>query len=229
MIENFIFTTYTSKDGAFLQENKGMRNPFLEIPLDIYEKHMSLDTVQQMQVLNDIMKIQLHSYNVNSVMILGIAGGNGLEYIDTQKIEIVYGVDINEKYLEVCKQRYLALGSHFETICEDLTNKCVELPKAELVIANLFIEYIGYDAFTHHMKVLSPKFISVIIQINEQDGFVSESPYIHAFDRVFEVHHQMEEDKLTDALETIGYSKLNREDISLPNGKKFVQVDYIKG
>ena len=205
-----------------------MRNPFLDIPLETYEKHMNLDTVQQQQVLNKIMKKQLHSYDVNSVMILGIAGGNGLEHVETQKINIVYGVDINEKYLEVCRHRYSELDGHFETVCVDLTNKDVELPSADLVIANLFVEYIGYDAFTHHMKVMSPKYISVIIQINEQDGFVSESPYIRAFDRVCEVHHQMEEDKLTDELALIGYSKIYREDIPLPNGKKFIQVDFMK-
>ena len=205
-----------------------MRNPFLDIPLETYEKHMNLDTVQQQQVLNKIMKNQLHSYDVNSVMILGIAGGNGLEHVEIQKINIVYGVDINEKYLEVCRHRYSELDGHFETVCVDLTNKDVELPSADLVIANLFVEYIGYDAFTHHMKVMSPKDISVIIQINEQGGFVSESPYIRAFDRVCEVHHQMEEDKLSDELMLIGYSKIYREDIPLPNGKKFVQVDFMK-
>jgi len=205
-----------------------MRNPFLDIPLETYEKHMNLDTVQQQQVLNKIMKKQLHSYDVNSVMILGIAGGNGLEHVEIQKINIVYGVDINEKYLEVCRHRYSELDGHFETVCVDLTNKDVELPSADLVIANLFVEYIGYDAFTHHMKVMSPRYISVIIQINEQDGFVSESPYIRAFDRVCEVHHQMEEDKLSDELMLIGYSKIYREDIPLPNGKKFLQVDFMK-
>lgn len=205
-----------------------MHNPFLEIPLEVYEKHMSLDTVQQLPILNNIMKKQLYSYAVNSVMILGIAGGNGLEHIKSQKTGIVYGVDINEKYLEVCRERYSDLNGHFETICVDLTNKDVEIPKAELVIANLFVEYIGYDAFAHHMKVMSPKFISVTIQINEQEGFVSESPYIHVFDRVSEVHHQMEENELCDSLIEIGYSKLYREDIPLPNGKKFVQVDFMK-
>jgi hypothetical protein len=161
-------------------------------------------------------------------MILGIAGGNGLEHIEIKKTDIVYGVDINEKYLEACRQRYSELNGYFETICVDLTNKDVEIPKAKLVIANLFVEYIGYDTFAHHMMVMSPKFISVVIQINEQEGFVSESPYIHAFDRVSEVHHQMEENKLCDSLMEIGYSKLYIEDIPLPNGKKLVQVDFMK-
>jgi len=205
-----------------------MRNPFLDIPLDIYEKHMKLDTVQQSQVLNDIIKKQLYSYDVNSVIILGIAGGNGLEHIDAQKIDIVYGIDINEKYLAVCRERYSQLNDHFQTVCADLTNKNIEIPKAKLVIANLFIEYIGYDAFSHHMKVMSPEFISIIIQINEQDDFISQSPYIYAFDKVSEVHHKMEEDKLAEVLAQIGYSKLYRDDIPLPNGKKFVQMDFMK-
>ena len=205
-----------------------MGNPFLDIPLDIYEKHMSLDTVQQLQILNRIMKKQLNSYEVNSVMILGIAGGNGLEHIDIEKTDTVYGVDINETYLEACRQRYPGLNGHFKTLCVDLTNKEAELPKATLVIANLFVEYIGYAAFAQHMKVLSPQFISVIIQINEQEAFVSESPYIHAFDRVSEVHHQLEENKLCNSLSEIGYTKLYREDIPLPNGKKFNQLDFIK-
>lgn len=32
-------------------------------------------------------------------MILGIAGGNGLEHVDTEKRNKVYGVDINQEYL----------------------------------------------------------------------------------------------------------------------------------
>ena len=205
-----------------------MPNPFLEIPLDIYEKHMSLENVQQLQILNSIMKKQLNSYNVSSVMILGIAGGNGLEHIDIKKTDIVYGVDINETYLQACRHRYSKLDRHFETICVDLTSKDIEIPNAQLVLANLFVEYIGYDAFTHHMKAIAPDFISVVIQINEQEGFVSESPYLHAFDKVSEVHHQMEENELCNALSKIGYSPLYREDIPLPNGKKFSRVDFVK-
>jgi len=48
-----------------------------------------------------MMKKQLNQYDVKSVMILGIAGGNGLEHIDTQKIRKVYGVDINNEYFEI--------------------------------------------------------------------------------------------------------------------------------
>ena len=54
-----------------------MRNPWEEIRLEDYEEHMALDSVRQLQALNGIMKAQMEAYPVKTVMILGIAGGNG--------------------------------------------------------------------------------------------------------------------------------------------------------
>lgn len=59
-----------------------MSNPWEEIKLDDYENHMSMDGVFQLQAMNEMMKEQFSAYSVQSVMILGIAGGNGLEYIN---------------------------------------------------------------------------------------------------------------------------------------------------
>lgn len=56
---------------------------------------MSLDNVYQLQTLNEMMKKQFYSYSIESVMILGVAGGNGLEHIYKEKFSSVYGVDIN--------------------------------------------------------------------------------------------------------------------------------------
>ncbi len=54
-----------------------MVNPWKEISLSDYENHMSLDSVKQLQSLNLTMKEQFNDYDVNTVMIMGIAGGNG--------------------------------------------------------------------------------------------------------------------------------------------------------
>ena len=67
-------------------------NPWKDILLSDYENHMSLESVQQLQVLNKLMKQQFYTYDIDSIMILGVAGGNGLEHIDPKKIEKVYGV-----------------------------------------------------------------------------------------------------------------------------------------
>ena len=39
-----------------------MNNPWEEIKLDDYEKHMSLDSVKQLQTMNKMMKEQLEDY-----------------------------------------------------------------------------------------------------------------------------------------------------------------------
>lgn len=203
-------------------------NPWKSVSLDSYEKHMSLDSVMQLQTMNRMMKEQFYKYPANRIMILGIAGGNGLEHIDPLKAEKVYGVDINEDYLTVCRSRYQSLGETFETVCADITQNNYELPKADKIIANLFIEYVGYDNFLIAVQKSGATQVSCIIQVNTGEGFVSESPYIREFDGLAQVHHMIDEMGLTEAMAGEGFVIKDRKEEELPNGKKLVQIDYIK-
>lgn len=203
-----------------------MNNPWNEIDLSTYENHMSLDSVFQLQALNRMMKDQFYAYSVQSIMVLGVAGGNGLEHIDRRSIKKVYGVDINKGYLDTCVKRYPELQGILDIIHTDLTQERSELPYADLVVANLIIEYIGYGCFQKTVQQIFPKYVSAIIQINDDAGFVSDSLYIHAFDRLDEVHHQMEETALVGAMEQIGYRKIMQMGHDLPNGKKLVRIDF---
>jgi hypothetical protein len=203
-----------------------MDNPWLEIELDDYEKHMSLNTVFQLQTLNQIMKKQFFTYPVESVQILGIAGGNGLEHIDCNVFKHVYGVDINEKYLIACKERYSHLRGVFSTVCADLTSDRLPLPYSDLLIANLVIEYIGYPCFRHVVEVVHPRYVSCVIQINTGEEFVSDSPYVHVFDRLDEVHCRIEEKAFTDTMSRIGYQRIFSAKHELPNGKALFRIDY---
>ena len=111
----------------------------------------------------------------------------------------------------------------------DLAKDADQLPQADLVIANLLVEYIGYDAFLQVILRVNPEWVSCAIQINTDEAeWVSDSPYLHVFDRLDEVHHQMEENVLTEVLKSIGYEEILREDTPLPNGKKLVRLDYRK-
>lgn len=203
-----------------------MGNPWKEISLSDYENHMKLDSVKQLQSMNQTMKDQLNDYDVHSVMILGIAGGNGLEYIGN-KYNKVFGVDINSSYLKAVKDRYPNLSDVLECLNIDLINDADSLPKSELLIANLLIEYIGYDAFVKVVQNVIPQYISCVIQINETTKqWVSDSPYIHAFDGLDSVHCQMEETKLTETLSKIGYRLIKTVADVLPNGKSLVRLDY---
>ena len=177
-----------------------MTNPWEEISLSDYENHMKLNSVMQLQSINQMMKEQFDAYPVSSAMILGIAGGNGLEYIDRNKFKKVYGIDINQNYLNEVKNRYSDISDILECIRLNLLEETYKLPKSELLIANLLIEYIGYDCFQNTVKQVQPKYVSCIIQINTDNRFVSDSPYLHAFDRLEQVHHQMEEKALEKAM-----------------------------
>jgi hypothetical protein len=73
-----------------------MNNPWEEIPLSDYENHMKLDSVMQLQTMNEMMKGQFDTYPISSVMILGVAGGNGLENIQKEKFLKVYGVSVHQ-------------------------------------------------------------------------------------------------------------------------------------
>lgn len=205
-----------------------MKNPWKEIDLISYENHMSLDSVYQLQAMNEMMKEQFYANSVLSVMILGIAGGNGLEHIDTNVFDKVYGVDINKKYLKQCKKRYPHLKGVLKTICADLAKDRLKLPYADLLVANLLIEYIGYENFKKTVNVVNPKYISCIIQINTDSSYVSDSPYLHIFNGLDEVHHQMAENELENAMSEIGYNLKEQYERALPNGKKLVRMDFIK-
>ena len=206
-----------------------MANPWEDIGLDDYEKHMSMDSIRQLQVMNVIMKEQFGKYPVETAMVLGIAGGNGLEHVSREKYKKVYGIDINKEYLKAVMQRYQSFSGILECMQIDLMKDCSHLPKAQLVIANLLIEYIGYQSFQKVVLQAEPEYVSCVIQINMDDiNWVSDSPYLHAFDRLDEVHCQMEERDLGRAMEGIGYRELNRQCYDVPNGKALVRMDFRK-
>ena len=210
-----------------LQSCDNKKNPWEEISLETYEKHMSLDSVKQLQEMNRIMKDQLDVYPAETVMILGIAGGNGLEHIKKDKYKTVYGVDINESYLQKTKNRYLDLSDILQCLHLDIVSETDKLPHSDLLIANLLVEYIGYDAFVRAIKKINPEYISCVIQINtDEEMWVSDSPYIHAFDSLDKIHHQMEAETVNKKMKSIGYKLILQDTKDLPNGKALIRLDY---
>ncbi len=203
-----------------------MKNPWEEIPLADYENHMKLDSVMQLQAMNEMMKAQFDDYPVSNIMILGVAGGNGLEHISKDKFEKVYGVDVNSDYLKEVIHRYSDLDEILECLCINLLNETDKLPKTDMVIANLLIEYIGYECFQKVIRQANPRYVSSIIQINTEENWVSESPYLHVFDGLEQVHHPMEEHALEQSMLEIDYHAIKILERMLPNGKKLVRLDF---
>lgn len=59
-------------------------------------------------------------------------------------------------------------------------------------------------------------------------SFVSDSPYLHAFDGLGTVHHQMAERELQNSMNEMDYQLIQLLEYQLPNGKKLVQLDFYK-
>ena len=207
-----------------------MANPWEEIALDVYERHMSLDSVGQLQALDRLMREQLEAYPVRTAMILGVAGGNGLEHVRREKYDAVYGVDLNRAYLRAAAERHPELDGVLRLLPLDLTKDTALLPNSELVIADLLIEYIGYAAFQAVIEQVRPRYVSCVIQINDDAAdWVSDSPWLHAFDGLDAVHCQMDPQALTARMEQTGYCEILQAADPLPNGKRFVRLDYRAG
>lgn len=170
-------------------------NPWETIRLSDYENHMKLHTVRQLQTLNEMIREQLSAWPVQSVMILGIAGGNGLEHVSREKYRAVYGVDVNGEYLEE-------------------------------LIANLLVEYIGYDCFRRIVARVKPKVVSCGIQVDTGEAFVSDSPYLRVFDGLGDIHSQIDAEELGRTVRAVGYDHLGTREYPLPNGKKLLQIDF---
>lgn len=204
-----------------------MNNPWKEVALDDYENHMALNSVFQLQTLADIMREQFSAFPITSAAVLGVAGGNGLDALnDLPSIKITYGVDINASYLEASAARYPMLAGRYSTVLADINDDCSCLPHAELVIANLFIEYVGCANFEKAIRVMEPEYVSCVIQIDPAESFVSDSPYTDKLEVLDSVHAAVDGNQLIRALDGIGYKVIDSKETPLPNGKVFRRMDF---
>ena len=205
-----------------------MKNPWIDIPLEIYESHMSLSDVAQLQALNNIMREQVMAYPVaESVAVLGVAGGNGLEHC-LERFKLVYGIDINPAYLSMCTKRFRwAIGKSLRLIEADLSKPESVIPQADLILANLLIEYVGIGIFCKKAAMAQAQYVSCVIQgIDCEQSFVSESPYQSAFHGIGKLHQDVDEMKLSFEMALYHYTQVYRESYDMPNSKSLVRLDY---
>lgn len=126
-----------------------------------------------------------------------------------------------------CVQRYPALAGRFVPLCVDLAGEeAKNLPHAGLLVANLLVEYIGAECFAQVVRTVAPGRVSCVIQLNTGSGFVSQSPYLHVFDGLSQVHHQLSEAGMQTVLQQAGYLQVFRKAVPVPGGKTLLRLDY---
>ena len=81
-----------------------MANPWLNVPLTDYENHMNSAGVEQSAALSALFAEALAHCQPESVAVIGVAGGNGLDRIDSSVTRRMLGIDINPAYLDAVRQ-----------------------------------------------------------------------------------------------------------------------------
>jgi hypothetical protein len=156
-----------------------MSNPWLNIPLSDYEGHMGSAQVQQLDVLSDLFAEALGCCRPASIAVLGIAGGNGLERVDSGTTKRIVGLDINPLYLEEVRRRYAGKFA-LELHCVDLAERLVNLAPVQLVHAALVFEHAGVDlCLENALSLVAPGgAFSVVLQLpSESEAGVGASAF----------------------------------------------------
>jgi hypothetical protein len=206
----------------------GPGHPWREIDLDVYERHMSEARVGQLQRLHDITAEQLTAYPARAVGVLGVAGGNGLDLIDTRATDAVYGYDVNASYLNACEARYRdRLGERLHLI-ETSVDRSLVIEPVDLLIANLVVEYVGVEEFAAFAaaNAASIGVLSCVTQRNDAAGFVSATDYASAFAALASVSADVDPEALDAAMSDAGFGALGRREYPLPNGKALIRQDF---
>jgi hypothetical protein len=209
--------------------NRGTsEHPWRGIDLDVYERHMSDARVGQLRQLHHITREQLAAYPSRTVGVLGVAGGNGLDLIDPETTDAVFGYDINADYLAACEARYRNdLGDRLHLI-ETSIDRSLTIERVDLLIANLIIEYVGAEEFVAFAaaNARSIGVLSCVIQRNDAAGFVSSTDYSASFDALASVSSDIDPETLDSAMSDAGFVALRRCEYPLPNGKTLARQDF---
>lgn len=186
--------------------------------------------VRQLRALAELFERALDCCRPESVAVLGVAGGNGLERIDCGVTKRIVGVDINQQYLDEVQRRFGALPG-LELHCRDLAEREFQLAPVKLVHAALLFEHVGLAApLENALSLVAPEGrFSVVLQLpSEEEPGVASSSYtsIHTLKQNFRLIAIGELQRL---LEQKGFRLIEQEGRHLLAGKAFWLGVFTRG
>jgi hypothetical protein len=195
-----------------------MSNPWLSIPLAEYEGHMG--AVKQLSALSELFTRALEVCLPDSVAVLGIAGGNGLEHVNHAAVKRIVGFDINARYLDEVRRRF---GKHpsLELHCVDLSQDELRVAPVALVHAALFFEHAGLGRALDNALSLVTRGgkLSVVLQLPERDQRSVTPTSYPSMQMLTESFSLVDISHFRSLLEKQGFRLLKEEVRPLPTGK----------
>jgi ubiquinone/menaquinone biosynthesis C-methylase UbiE len=201
-------------------------NPWLEIPLEDYEGHMSLPAVGQAGYLADALERVAREHSPASAAIIGCAGGNGFDRLELAKVRRVVGVDINPAYLAEVRRRYLGCFHDLELICEDFTSEACRFDAADLIYAALVFEFADVTAGLASLRrlVRPTGLAAVVLQLPHRAiEAVTPSPF-SSIAKLAPVVRLVPPAQFEEAARRAGFGIRSSVRHGLPSGKAFQEV-----
>ena len=203
-------------------------NPWLHIPLEDYERHMSHHLVGQSTLLNSLTKKYLDETKPETVIFLGIAGGNGLEHIDNKITQSVYGIDINQDYLDTAFKRFKNTIPSLQLVNLDITQHSESICKADFIWAALVLEYTGIDKALSFCANNMQKEGQLVFSIQSNNNKQSISPTgIESVKKAGEIFSIVEPEALLSKAAENGLRLIGKEENILPNGKSIITFHFV--
>jgi hypothetical protein len=207
-----------------------MENVWNKIPLEDYELHMQHESVGQLHLLNNLTKKYLEKLSPETVMFLGIAGGNGLEHIDNNITRQVFGIDINQNYLDETKKRFKDQIQNLSLINIDISSRETEkITKANLIWAGLIFEYVETDTCFEFINDNIQENGYLVVTVQENNGVSSVSQTgIETIKSAGEIFRIIAESDLVSIADKFGFQKIDFEENILPNKKSLKTYTFVK-
>lgn len=207
-----------------------LQNPWLQIPADDYENHMSASNVGQLQVLNKIFKDVLDEFNPKSICVLGCTTGNGFEHLINRDIEKIIGIDINQNYLAECSKRFSEALPQLKLVCADLNELELQNNIFDLVHAALIFEYVDVQNLLRKISnwLTQDGILSAVFQLpSEKSNPVSDTPY-HSLRSLSSIMKLIDINEIENLFREENLLCIKSYIINLLQGKKFLVMYYKK-
>lgn len=200
-----------------------MINPWKSVTSKDYEGHMRF--LGQDVLLNSIFKQQVSDSSYNTIGIIGIGCGNGLEHVNDDAV--VYGYDINGVFLETCRRRYSSSFRQLVLRDVDLTQEVTGVEPCDLMICNLVVEFIGLPCLISLIKNARPTKVSVVLQLAEGSGTaISRSPFSRRLEDLASIWKPVHPEDLLSAFSQIGYHNVFEHNYFLNQDRSFIRMDF---
>ena len=179
--------------------------------------------VAQLEFLSRTFGELIREFKPASLVVLGSATGNGFERIQQESVRKLIALDINQEYVNICRERFEEKIPCLELVCADIASFEIEEASTDFVYAGLFLEYVDpvmvLEKASRWLRPLGI-FAAVLQLPGTSHGKVSETVFA-SLKRLEPVMRLVDPGRLVNLAGRHGFSTVKSETVALASGKEF--------